>query len=395
MSEKFDRFSAGALYYPYIHIKDVNWLKANLLIFPEVQRMVPFDYGFDDSHEIIPFTQWGLGETPLLRPANIFSPRSLEAQDMLASKLLEGFEDPEFLDKFGRKAARSVLSATDPGFQIHIDKLSYDLRQVLRNASLSWKPAHPDGQGYVELHPRVGQAVMSTLAVACAQADGLDIVGDERSGELHRCLVEKDLKSIYDTWLCEKTMLDAPKEATGEELMDFVLGFKVDVSKLTPQRLREIAAEREPIDKLLVALREHAAKIPAMDDGPKRHEFFMQAADKVMTEWQEDRKNLSGFGREFFGTDLTKISSDFVGKATGKLIDTAVSATSAVAAGWLGTMAKGGLFGLGAGLFVGLITHAGTSYHKISKKEKDSPYRFLTTLDKEGMVLRAGVELSR
>ena len=33
-----------ALYYPFIHITDVNWLKATLLCFPRVRRMVPQSY---------------------------------------------------------------------------------------------------------------------------------------------------------------------------------------------------------------------------------------------------------------------------------------------------------------------------------------------------------------
>ena len=38
-----------ALYYPFIHITDVNWLKATLLCFPGVRRMVPQSYVPTDS----------------------------------------------------------------------------------------------------------------------------------------------------------------------------------------------------------------------------------------------------------------------------------------------------------------------------------------------------------
>jgi hypothetical protein len=54
---------------------------------------------------------------------------------------------------------------------------------------------------------------MATIAIASAQSDGLDIVGDERSGTLHRVLLEQDLDSIYDAWL-GNTMPPRPRLPT-------------------------------------------------------------------------------------------------------------------------------------------------------------------------------------
>ena len=39
----------GALYYPFIHVRDEEWLKATLLCFPFVDRMVPAGYEVNDS----------------------------------------------------------------------------------------------------------------------------------------------------------------------------------------------------------------------------------------------------------------------------------------------------------------------------------------------------------
>jgi hypothetical protein len=44
-----------ALYYPFIHITDVNWLKATLLCFPGVRRMVPQSYVPTDSDAVREF----------------------------------------------------------------------------------------------------------------------------------------------------------------------------------------------------------------------------------------------------------------------------------------------------------------------------------------------------
>ena len=44
-----------ALYYPYIHVRDPQWLKATLLVFPHVKRMVPPNFKTEDESEIQEF----------------------------------------------------------------------------------------------------------------------------------------------------------------------------------------------------------------------------------------------------------------------------------------------------------------------------------------------------
>jgi hypothetical protein len=77
-----------ALYYPFIHITDVNWLKATLLCFPGVRRMVPHDYVTSDSDEVREFCETvGPRHEPLLSRVNLFSPEATEAEENLLAKL--------------------------------------------------------------------------------------------------------------------------------------------------------------------------------------------------------------------------------------------------------------------------------------------------------------------
>src|SRR5262245_33558171 len=92
--------STGALYYPYIHIHDLNWLRANLLIFPNIRRMLPMNFTSRDSAGVMEFTQWWGDKEPLLRPADLWSPRSRHAQAALASKLQQASEDEAFLMRY-------------------------------------------------------------------------------------------------------------------------------------------------------------------------------------------------------------------------------------------------------------------------------------------------------
>jgi hypothetical protein len=45
----------GALYYPYIHIHDENWLKATPLSFRQVRRIVPYRFTVRDEVTIQPY----------------------------------------------------------------------------------------------------------------------------------------------------------------------------------------------------------------------------------------------------------------------------------------------------------------------------------------------------
>jgi len=189
--------ATGALYYPYIHIRDLNWLKANLLIFPNIRRMIPINFTPDDAYEIREFTEYVDDKPPLLQPADLGSDRSLQAQENLASKLRHDVKNQEFVLRYGKGAARAMVNDHSYGFQIHAQKLSGELRDALTaDNKLAWQPVTAEPYDpyseYIEVHPRVGEAVMSTLAVACALASGLDIVGDQRSGPLHQCLLKKD-----------------------------------------------------------------------------------------------------------------------------------------------------------------------------------------------------------
>lgn len=48
----------SALYYPYIRIQDIDWLKANLLIFSQVSRMLPNNFDPFDSDEVKRYATW-------------------------------------------------------------------------------------------------------------------------------------------------------------------------------------------------------------------------------------------------------------------------------------------------------------------------------------------------
>jgi hypothetical protein len=104
----------NALYYPYIHVRDVSWLKATLLLFPEVRRMVPVAYTPEDGDGVRAFV-----ERSLLTMANLLTARAMTAQEALANRLRADAQDPGFLSRYGRSAALESRGPNSFGFQIH------------------------------------------------------------------------------------------------------------------------------------------------------------------------------------------------------------------------------------------------------------------------------------
>ena len=63
-----------ALYYPYVHIRNVEWLKRTLLLFPHVVRMVPRGFLPRDAIDVRDFCeQTGTRGEPPLREAKLYS----------------------------------------------------------------------------------------------------------------------------------------------------------------------------------------------------------------------------------------------------------------------------------------------------------------------------------
>lgn len=77
-----------ALYYPNLHIRDGNWLRATLLCFSKVYRIVPTGFFPQDSQDIVSFCRVDGRRGPLLDQVSPWdSALSIEAQERLVDKL--------------------------------------------------------------------------------------------------------------------------------------------------------------------------------------------------------------------------------------------------------------------------------------------------------------------
>jgi hypothetical protein len=119
-----------------------------------------------------------------------------------------------------------------------------------------------------------------------------------------------------------------------------------------------------------------------------REKYFKQAAMDIVNNWQHDRANMSSFWREFFGEGLIDTGAKFLGDAVkGANIGTTASLTGMIGASAL----TAGLVSAGAGLVIGVAAHTAKSATHVRKRAVESPYRYLTTIEKAGVVFRRNV----
>src|SRR6185312_5486596 len=185
----------AALYYPYIHIRSEDWLKATLLCMPVVKRIVPSDYEPEDEPLIRAYTEIKGPFGPLLQSVPAWSSAAYQAQERLIALLKEN--EDRFTKRFGR-----ANSPVPDAYWIHDAKFSEKLLSYLRDKSLAWPSKHSNAYGsrrWFALHPTLGSAVMSTLGLSIAGEQHYDIVTD--AGEFHEGLLASTEDQIFATLL--------------------------------------------------------------------------------------------------------------------------------------------------------------------------------------------------
>jgi len=250
-----------------------------------------------------------------------------------------------------------------------------DLRQFLIHEELAWFPNDPHGADYVEMEPALGEAVMATIAYACAADEGLELVTE--FPRLFSRTINQPRDRILDACLGD---LPEPDHSPREEFAEFVIHQCCDASKLTPERIQALSQEWDAIADFKDALQTAAQSLPEiMNSEAARMERLRDAANDILKNWERDKANLSHFARGLFGEGFF----DPEQKALEKLADVAFGPESAGAAA--GGMAGHSLLGVAAGLAIGVVFRVGRSFVAVKQRERTSPFRYLTALQKDGV----------
>lgn len=359
-----------ALYYPYIHIQDPDWLKATLLCFPGVRRMIPQNFLPDDSRTVREFCEIiGPRNTPLLSSVDLFSKSARDAELKLLEKLKEN--DAFIRSRYSKTKTERQFGRNGSPFRLHDEKLILDLYTYLTAGpsehGLAWHITAPrdrpkrSGHGHwIALHPDLGSAILSVKAVALANDCGLDIVTDSTSA--HEAVVTRSENDIFDALIGRSPHNEKmPVDQTVGELAEIVLTTNFNVRALTPRQIADLLSDGKDLRRFKNALLPIAATIPPIRNVSERKKRLEDAAREIITEWEKYKKSLPKFALDAI-FDSTEI----------KWPDLATSVALGSGTVWSQ--------GVGFGLGVAIMSYAGVKIWREYKRKKSSPYGYLTKI---------------
>jgi hypothetical protein len=385
---------ADALNYPFIRVRNVEWLKRTLLIFPHVARIRPRFGAPPDEEDIDAFRRVNGRRGALLRDVSLEDSGLWEDHLEVQRRIREALrrDRHRILARFGKEGTQKE-AASMPGadlwedrlsresFQLHSDKIVSQLLRFLLGYGLAWEPHHPEGPEYIEMHPQVGEAILCTLAFACADHEGLELVTEFPrvfGRSIHQSkedLLDSFLDLREDGWRSRFR-----KKTSDRKLPEFVVYQRCDTTKLTPERLAALSQEWEAIAEFRDALEKMAESLPDRIGDPKvlTQRLHDQASD-MFRQWERDKANLSSFARELFGDGALEQPQKLMEKVAEKALGP--EAVGAIAGGLTGQS----LIAAGGGFAVGVIFRAGRSAVKVRRAARESPLRYLTMMEKEGV----------
>jgi hypothetical protein len=390
-----------ALNYPYIRVRSVDWLKRTLLIFPHVARMTPEYQAPADDPEVSEFVRTDGRRGPLLRSAKLWAPHVHQAQLELMTELRTLFRrrGSAFRNRFKQEAWYDADGGQTwdkmtvwerrlsdrPTFQIHRYKILPELTQYLLSQGLAWPPREEfsDGSEYLEMHPRLGEAVMATLAFACAENEGLQVVTE--FPKLHGKLIQQPKEMIL------RACLEEPKvsgKTSAQQVAEFIVYKRCNVSKLTAERIAALKKERDALAKFRAELEELARTLPPiMHSEPDLETRLNDLTNDIFKRWQNDQKNLTHFARELFGDGALSAPEKLVAKlAEAAAAGAGTGAVGAAAGAQMGNLTLGLATGAAAGFAVAVVFRMIETWSKLKKQQGASPFRYLTTLERTGVV---------
>lgn len=372
------------LYYPYIHVRDVDFLKANLLMFPHMQRIVPPQFDLQDNPEIGVFARTEGRRGMLLQEADIFSATVEEKNDALLRKMKEDITKDAGLFKrtFDRHSIKGSID--DNSFLMNENKITDVLLDFLRQHDLAWE-VDPQGRDMetIGLHPAIGEAIMATIAAACSADSGLDIVSDRV--DIHYALAERDIDQIYEAMIAPHLDDDAARETVAaapkaDDLFSTILVTRCDLTKVTAESIAALSDDRGAIAALRRKLSEFTATVPEMTGQKARDERVKALAHEALSAWTADRLNASRLFRSLWTDDSTKGAQNFAKEIMTR------GAPFVVGAGGAATFSAPVLLAAASGLAVMLATGAVTGAARRIQRQKTSSYRYLTQIEKAGAV---------
>ena len=210
-----------ALYYPFIHFKDDNWIKLAALYWDKIGRIVPNDYVTDDSE-----TVKSLGSfVTILRPDWVrpeFGKSFVDFIVQYGPKLKEKYalslrESWPALPEAKRPPKPGGPSGNDPRLgYIYYEKISDDVYFAMKESGLA--STDHRGERWIGMHPRLAWVYMTALAEQISGERGLRPLTDETRD--HLALSRLSTERLAHALLEDVSLVDAkPTESEIEQVL--------------------------------------------------------------------------------------------------------------------------------------------------------------------------------
>jgi len=281
MTQTTEGFRA-ALYYPYIHIRSEDWLKATLLCVPVVKRMIPDDYHPEDTGDIAPYERIAGPYGKLLQRVPAYSAAAEQAQQDLLNRIHGDLD--AIKNAYGRAKAPEVDE-----YWIHDAKFSGSLLRYLEDEGLAWKSTYPNAYGqrnWYALHPTLGKAVMTCIGLSTARDSNLDIV--TASGKYHEALLTTEEGDIFGALLRQhKTQKGTADTEARRDLGQLVIALAgIKLKALPPDRIPELQASQK-FALFGHLLRKSASTIDKNTDEATYHRQLKAEANDIVDAWRD------------------------------------------------------------------------------------------------------------
>lgn len=176
----------AALYYPYMRVRDKDWLKATVLYWDSMRRFQPIGYALRESPDCRHLIEAGFLRSldPELYAPDVNRELLKFMQDnIVALRYKFNVHDPQIIEEGAGWVTEGPRGQHKDLGWIHVTKMMPEFSGFLIGEGLAVIGRGDDHQ-WIGLHPTVAAAYMLALVAECADSDRLDPVTDNPSPHL-------------------------------------------------------------------------------------------------------------------------------------------------------------------------------------------------------------------
>ena len=212
------------------------------------------------------------------------------------------------------------------------------------------------------MHPKLGAAMMSIVALAIARLKGLSVV--TVSGATHLELLANEEHQVFDKLLEVPVPVGdiSSHGVTTEELAHVILTIGFDLTRLSPQQICELLHEGKDLQSFRKTVATFASRIPAGLDAEEREKRLKTEAEAVLDVWNDYSSKLPSFAKEA----LVDATLDKLPEKALEIGGLALAGATAIT-----------VIGVLPGLALNIAVSTGVKMFR----KRDTPLRFLTKVD--------------